>query len=139
MEQPICFLIDDDEDDRDIFTMALSNADNSYKCVTAKNGVDAVRIINEDKEFGPDFIFIDLNMPYMSGKECLEQIKTNEKFAGTPVIIYTTSSYSRDIEDTKELGASHFLVKPPGITNLTKVLSAIIQHKELPFYIAAED
>jgi CheY-like chemotaxis protein len=139
MKQPTCFLVDDDQDDREIFMIALENADNAYQCVTAKNGVDAVNMIKSDPAFDPDFIFIDLNMPYMSGKECLEFIKNSDRFFTTPVVMYTTSSYSRDIEETKELGASHFLVKPPGINSLTKILFDILNKKDLPYLIEIEN
>lgn len=139
MKQPICFLIDDDEDDREIFQMALNNANDAFRCVTARNGVDAIQLIRQEYEFMPDFVFLDLNMPYMSGKECLEAIKQNERFHSTPIIIYTTSSYRKDVEDTKILGASHFLVKPPGLGELTGILSGILDKKELPFFIGPED
>lgn len=135
MRRPICFLIDDDEDDRDIFTIALENANDTYECVAAKNGVDALNIINEDNSFNPEFIFIDLNMPYMSGKECLQSIKSNSRFSATPIIMYTTSSFGKDVEETKLLGASHFLVKPPGVSSLTKLLTDILKRKELPFLL----
>lgn len=139
MKRPICFLIDDDEDDRDIFMIALENADGSYGCVAARNGIDALNIIDTNKNFNPDFIFIDLNMPYMSGKECLQSIKNNSRFTATPVIMYTTSSYGRDVDETKKIGASHFLVKPPGVNSLTKLLSDILKRKDLPFLLEIED
>jgi len=139
IKQPTCFLIDDDEDDREIFVMALENADESLKCVTAKNGVDALKLIEQDIEFIPDFVFLDLNMPYMTGKECLKMIKQNERLNSTPVIIYTTSSYSKDIEDTKEMGASHFLVKPAGMGSLTNILSDLLKKSNLPFLITTDD
>lgn len=135
MVRPLCFLVDDDQDDREIFEIALENANSSYQCVSAKNGVDALNIINDDLSFDPDFIFIDLNMPYLSGKECLKAIKDNERFASTPVIIYTTSSYGKDIEETKKLGASHFIVKPPGINGLASMLSAVLNKKDLPYLL----
>lgn len=139
MKQPTCFLIDDDQDDREIFMMALENANDAYACVTAKNGIDAVSIINSDVNFVPDLIFIDLNMPYMSGKECLEKIKTFDTLNAVPVIIYTTSSYNKDVEETKQLGAAHFLVKPPGMGTLTKVLREILDREKLPFYINIDE
>lgn len=139
MKQPTCFLIDDDDDDREIFVMALEKASQSLKCVTAKNGVEALKLIEQDNEFVPDFVFLDLNMPYMTGKECLKIIKQNERLNATPVIIYTTSSYSKDIEETKAMGASHFLVKPSGMGNLTNILSDLLKKSEMPFLIAMED
>jgi len=139
MKQPTCFLIDDDQDDREIFMMALENASEAYACVTAKNGLDAVNIITSDSQFVPEFVFLDLNMPYMSGKECLQQIKSFDYLAEVPVIMYTTSSYNKDVEDSKQLGAAHFLVKPPGIGSLTKILSEILDGEELPFYINIDE
>jgi CheY-like chemotaxis protein len=139
MKTPVCFLIDDDEDDREIFALALEKADGSYSCITAKNGPDALAILNADVAAIPDFIFVDLNMPLMHGKECLQHIKGNARFVNTPVIIYTTSSYNRDVEETRQLGASHFLVKPPGLSLLTKSLKRILNNEALPYYIDTTD
>ena len=137
MSSQICFLIDDDEDDREIFALALENANTDYSCITAKNGIDAMEKINSAAVFAADFIFIDLNMPYMSGRECLEQIRNNPKTAGIPVIMYTTSSYSKDVEETKALGATYFLVKPPSLGALTTALKNILHGTTLPFYLNA--
>jgi len=131
-------LIDDDPDDRSIFTMALESADASYECITAKNGLDAMDVIKTHPEFVPDFIFIDLNMPLMSGKETLQEIKSNTQFSGVPVIIYTTSSYRKDIEETKNMGATHFLVKPPRISSLIDMLAGILHKNGFEYYISAE-
>lgn len=138
MKRKQCFLIDDDPDDRSIFTMALESADASYECITAKNGLDAVNVIKSNPDFVPDFIFIDLNMPYMSGKETLQEIRNVKQFNTVPVIIYTTSSYRKDIEETKNLGASHFLVKPPRISSLIDTLSGILNKKGFEYYINGE-
>jgi CheY-like chemotaxis protein len=138
MKKNTCLLIDDDPDDRDIFAMVLESADASYDCVTAKNGIAALELLNSNADFIPDFIFIDLNMPYMSGKETLQEIKRIERISRIPAIIYTTSSYERDVEETKQLGASYFLVKPPSMSRLTKTLSDILNNRELPYYLSNE-
>lgn len=131
----VCFLIDDDEDDREIFELALEKANSSYSCITAKNGHDALAILNADTSIAPDFIFVDLNMPLMPGKECLQHIKSDPRFSNTPIVIYTTSSYGKDIDETRRLGASHFLVKPPGLGILTRALASILNGESLPYYI----
>jgi CheY-like chemotaxis protein len=68
------FLIDDDRDDREIFMEALAEIDNSAICYTAENGLDALNKLNENLVI-PQFIFLDLNMPRMSGRECLVELK----------------------------------------------------------------
>ncbi|WP_294824455.1 response regulator [uncultured Flavobacterium sp.] len=126
MPNHTCFLIDDDEDDREIFELALAAANDSFTFISAKNGVDAIKMINDSPDFLPGFIFIDLNMPYMTGKECLAALKQIPRLANIPAIIYTTSSYSKDADEALALGASHFLVKPASILALTSALSTIL-------------
>jgi CheY-like chemotaxis protein len=119
-----CLLVDDDEDDKEIFCLALQKVDPSIDCITASDGKEALSILNNNS-FIPDYIFLDLNMPLMDGKECLRQIKKRNHLDQVPVIIFSTSSAARDIEETKRLGASSFIVKPPLVETLAKKLSDI--------------
>ena len=137
MENLTCLLIDDDEDDRDIFELAIQNANDTFKCLTASGGNDAFDLLNANAASVPDFIFIDLNMPYMSGKECLNLLKKDARFATIPVVIYTTSSYDKDINEVQQLGAVHFLVKPSSVKDLTYILSEILKKAPLPYYLEA--
>lgn len=134
MSQRSCFLIDDDEDDREIFAMALKNANADYVCSMAKNGRDALDLV-ANSDFVPDYVFVDLNMPMVSGRECLTGLKKVKRFAAVPIIVYTTSSHSKDIEDMLNLGASHYLIKPTSLTELIRLLKDIFTKKDLPFLI----
>jgi len=117
----ICLLVDDDEDDREIFCLALADADPSVKCIQAKDGLEALNLL-KDRSFVPDYIFLDLNMPLMNGKECLEEIRKQRHLNEVPVIIFSTSSSEKDILETKNLGASAFIKKPPLTSTLSKNL-----------------
>lgn len=119
-----CFLVDDDEDDREIFCIALRDLGSHIICVQANDGMDALEKLDNPK-FSPDFIFLDLNMPRMNGKECITEIKKNERLTEVPVVIYSTSSNAVDKHDAKRLGAVHFFTKPPSISALSKALSEI--------------
>ena len=122
-----CFLIDDDEDDREIFSLALSTANSSSTYVTATNGEDALRILEDQPDYIPDFIFLDLNMPFMDGRSCLKELRKISKLRDVPVIMFTTSSYSKDIEDTLKLGASHYLIKPSSLNGLVEILISFFE------------
>lgn len=117
-----CFLIDDDEDDREIFLSALNRVNPDYACLTAVHGEDALRVLKEQSEFVPDYIFLDLNMPLMDGRACLKELKKLPKILNVPIVIFTTSSYQKDVEDTLELGASNYFVKPTSFNNLVSTL-----------------
>src|SRR5689334_602391 len=97
-EEVVCFLIDDDADDQEIFAIALEDACTACQLFTAVNGKHALDILNAKSEPYPDIIFLDLNMPLMGGKQFLKEIKTHPEFNSIPVVIYTTSSNPRDIE-----------------------------------------
>lgn len=137
MSPLICLLIDDDPDDREIFALALEEVDKSCRLVTAKSGGEAIELLKNDPTFVPNFIFLDLNMPLMDGKECLSELKKIDHINRTPIIIFSTSSYDKDVEDTKRLGASYFLTKPSSIKALTNFLIEIFKNKGLPYFLKA--
>ena len=62
------FIVDDDQDDREIFIEAIAEIDKSFNCITAENGEEAIRKLHAGV-FVPNFIFLDLNMPRMYGRE----------------------------------------------------------------------
>jgi CheY-like chemotaxis protein len=126
-----CFLVDDDTDDLEIFAIAVAETGQSITCMTANDGLDALRLLHQDETFIPDFIFLDLNMPRMNGKQCLVEIKKISRLTHVPVVIYSTSAQQRDIDDTLKLGAAHFFTKPPSIPALTKTLSALLGRYEI--------
>ena len=73
----------------------------------------------------PDFIFLDLNMPRLNGKECLIEIKKLPKYSKVPLIIYTTSSNQKDKQEIMQLGAHYFLTKPTRISELCDCLNNV--------------
>lgn len=135
MQDLVCFLIDDDADDREIFEMALKTADVPYSYTSAKNGMDAIDKLNADESFIPDFIFLDLNMPAMHGTQCLQEIRKIDRLADVPVIIYSTSSNPVYEREVRLLTARHYLVKPKSIKTLSGILSQLLRGEKLPFLL----
>ena len=121
-----CLLVDDDEDDREVFCLALNQVDPSVTCITACDGLEALLIL-EEESIVPDYIFLDLNMPRMDGKECLREIRKQKHLAHVPVIIFSTSSADKEKAETKRLGATSFIVKPPRLSTLAENLHEIFR------------
>ncbi len=113
-------IVDDDSDDREFFCDAVTELDSPAECLTAINGEDALKILRNEKEHLPDYIFLDLNMPKMDGRTCLAELKKDVKLKNIPVIIFSTSSQPKDIEETRELGAAYFLTKSSDFKKLQK-------------------
>lgn len=74
----------------------------------------------------PDVIFLDLNMPRMGGKQCLTELKLLPLLRDIPVVMYSTSSDKKEMADTIQMGAAHFLVKGSNFKDLRQELTLIL-------------
>jgi CheY-like chemotaxis protein len=122
-EKITCLLIDDDLDDQEIFKLALQDVNDTVHFLTANDGAAGLQLLNTAENLTPHYIFLDLNMPRMGGKDCLTAIRNIPHLSEIPVIIYSTSSDPRDIRETKSLGASDYIVKQFDINSLKDILS----------------
>ena len=111
-------LADDDEEDREIFAYAIRELSPDIKMHIAVNGKDLMNILNDEDRPLPDILFLDLNMPFKNGQECLKDIRSTERLKKLPVIIYSTSASSEYIEQTYRNGANFYLPKPDSFRDL---------------------
>lgn len=119
------FLAEDDTDDQFLFTDALKEIDPSIRCQIASNGRETIELLKKLTVL-PDVIFLDLNMPYMNGFECLTKLKNDVRLSTLPVVIFTTSQNPADVEATHQLGANVFLSKPAKFADLKVKLQRIL-------------
>ena len=101
-------LADDDRDDAELFSEALSTVNPSIKFHHVEDGQEVFQFLSTSKIEKPDVIFLDLNMPAMSGWQCLAKLKNDTTLKNIPVIMYSTSSNPREKEIAIELGATGF-------------------------------
>lgn len=123
-------LVDDDMDDTFVFGEVLAEVDPSIGLSTASNGQEALQQLMAHGALLPDVIFLDLNMPRMDGKQCLFELKQNDKLRHIPVMMYTTSSHSADIEQTMQMGAICFITKPADFKELKSILAIIANNAQ---------
>ena len=126
IKEATIFLVDDDADDIEFFREALLEFDPSIQCITSSNGEKALKELREWTAPFPDLIFLDLNLPRIDGKKCLVEIKKMEAFTNTPIIIYSTSSEQKIMDEMLALGAANFLVKPNKFSDLFDSIKKII-------------
>jgi len=123
-------LTDDDNDDAELFGDALALIDPIVDFYHSEDCQALFEFLAGTKNRKPDIIFLDLNMPEISGWQCLAQLKNNSDYKDIPVIIYSTSSHPRDKEMAIDLGALGFLTKPSDFKILVKTLSHIAHGKD---------
>jgi CheY-like chemotaxis protein len=130
MEKDIRILfVDDDADDRKLFTETLKEIDASIECVCVNNGLDALQHLKNPVGLLPDFIFLDLRMPGLSGQECLQAIKKDARLLPIPVIVYTTSRDVKESVALKKMGAAHFMSKPVSPEEIYYMVSVVLGEK----------
>lgn len=99
--------VDDDEDDRELFSEAIKNAYPGINLVFAENGLKAINYldaVNQPEENLPGLIVLDLNMPYLDGRGTFEKIKTKPGLENIPVVIFTSSQNPNDKNFFQEAG-----------------------------------
>jgi CheY-like chemotaxis protein len=119
-------LVDDDIDDHEFFSIALNRINDKIRLLKAENGQHALKLL-EEVETLPDFVFLDINMPAIDGKQFLRLVKTRPELIGLHIIMYTTSSSEHDKEETLQLGAKQFITKPDTIEEIVKKISYILK------------
>lgn len=119
-------LVDDDEEDRQIFTSALEDLHLNAEIGQFNNGVDLMAHLLDPLARLPDLIFLDLNMPLMNGEECLSDIRNEARLNKIPVIIYSGYHDNFKMEILKKKGADHYFLKPNTFPELKRLIQESI-------------
>lgn len=120
----LILLADDDEDDRQLFKEVITEINAGIQVQVVEDGSQLMKILNE-VDYLPDMLFLDLNMPCKDGKECLREIKDNERLKDLPVVIYSTSAHTKDIHDTHVIGANLYIRKPNTFSGQISVIKKV--------------
>ncbi|MEJ1241423.1 response regulator [Chryseolinea sp. T2] len=127
MRRNTLMIIDDDSDDVELFIEALLELDNTVVWWKELNSSRALaRLLSNDVQ-NPEVIFLDINMPILSGWDVLGVLKDNPVTKHIPIIMCSTSSHEADMAKARRMGAACFLVKPNDYQVLTYFLKKILQ------------
>lgn len=119
-------IIDDDSDDLEIMKEALSHVDSSLLCISFVYPDEAIRLLGKELILLPDYIFIDINIPRISGQECLSTLRRIKEFDEVPIIMYSTSMPSTVADLLKKKGANFAFQKPFEFNGYITILERII-------------
>jgi DNA-binding NtrC family response regulator len=122
-------IIDDDEDDRNLFFEALMAADQTLHFISAPNGKEGLNILQRKDIQLPDILFLDLNMPLMNGMQCLAEIRRITQLERIPVIIYTTTQSIDEYGELTAYNPIYFLSKPTRFKEIVKAVSYLISNR----------
>ncbi|WP_263365345.1 response regulator [Edaphobacter bradus] len=79
-------------------------------CVEAVDGRDALSVLTDAEAF--DLMLLDVNMPGMSGLECVKALRDAQMWPGMKVMMVTTEADHSFVLAALDNGADEFLMKP---------------------------
>jgi CheY-like chemotaxis protein len=112
---------DNEEPMRALVCGALDLGD--YEIVEAHDGHESVRLA---RACDPDLIVLDMMMPGRTGLEVLSELRAEDRFAETPVVMLTARAQAQDRAAALAAGVSHFLPKPFSPLELASVVEELL-------------
>ena len=117
------FYVDDDPDDLEIFIdVAQTLGIEAY--VFSKGDKLLKAILNPPPQ--PAIVFVDLNMPEITGFEVISHIKDLEDYNHIPIVILSTANDALSIKKSRSLGASYYITKPTSMAALKNALKHVV-------------
>lgn len=122
-------VVEDDADDRDLLLRQLRKTGMADQVKFISDGKEALLYLTEHDSPATDeeliAIFLDLNLPSISGLEVLRSLRQNEERQETPVIVMTSSNDPRDLEECRRLNVTQYVSKPVTFTSFSKAVADV--------------
>lgn len=114
-------IVDDNVDAAEALRLLLCIK--GFEVFTAGDGLEAIQ---RTKEYAPDVIFMDLEMPTMDGCEAARRIHALPECESIPIVALTGLDHDSDRERSRASGMVGHLVKPVAVTVVQQVLRSLI-------------
>lgn len=113
-EKPVnIYVVDDDPGHTRLIEKNLRRSGIGNAIEVFSSGTDILhRMQNEKQQDHPILMLLDLNMPGLSGKRVLKELKLDERTKSVPVIVLTTSDSPAEVEECYALGCNLYMTKP---------------------------
>jgi chemosensory pili system protein ChpA (sensor histidine kinase/response regulator) len=104
--------------------------DSGYQAKTARDGIEAIDILNT---FKPDVLLTDLEMPNMNGVELTYHVREREDLKGLPVIMITSRSQEKHRRLAEQAGVDKYITKPYNDSDLILAIRSVVMssHPEM--------
>ena len=117
-------IVEDEATSREILLNILRSEGGDHRILTAPDGDTALKLM-EDPRHPFDVVFLDLQLPTISGLDLLERVRATPACRYVRVIICTTSTDSATVVRAARLGVRHYMVKPPDKIRVIEQLNII--------------
>jgi len=121
MKQKI-LIVEDDNQSLYMLTFLLES--NQYEVIQSNNGYDGIA---KAKDFKPDAIILDIQLPEMNGYEVTRELRKNEELKNIPVIVVTSFAMIGDKNKAMDAGADGYIEKPIDPETFISQMESFIQ------------
>jgi CheY-like chemotaxis protein len=122
-------LVEDNPGDVELVRESLNEGKIKNELHVATDGAEAMDFLKREGKYGeaacPDLILLDLNLPKKSGRDVLQEIKTDPKLQFIPVVVLTSSKAEEDIIRSYNLHANCYVTKPVDLEQFMHVVKSI--------------
>lgn len=116
-------VVEDSQTMREWIAAAIEELDRPLKLDLAASGFEALRLLPRQVY---DLVVTDINMPDIHGLELISFIRSDPRYAATPLVIVSTESSEEDRRRGLALGANAYLVKPFSVQDLLRVVEDLL-------------
>jgi chemosensory pili system protein ChpA (sensor histidine kinase/response regulator) len=122
--RPLAMVVDDSITVRRVMERFLQR--NGMRVVTAKDGLDAISALSENK---PDIILLDIEMPRMDGYEFATHVRNDERVSDVPIIMITSRVGDKHRARAIEIGVNDYLGKPYQDSQLLDAIQRLLEER----------
>jgi two-component system, response regulator len=129
---PTILLVEDNATDEQLTLMALKKSGVPSEVVVARDGAAALAYLfgkgeRAARDLGamPALILLDLNLPRVSGRDVLRQIRADERTLRVPIVILTSSVEHDDIRQAMTLGANAYVRKHMAFSTFAEAMRTL--------------
>ena len=99
--------------------------DERVRVIHASDGAGALA---NASAFAPELIFLDVNLPDLSGLEVCRQLRSDPRVADARIVMLTAAAQQEDIARGLAAGADHYLTKPFSPVRLLSLVEGLLPH-----------
>ncbi len=131
-------LVEDADVHVEFTRLAFESEGIGHALAVARDGEEAMALIDQRADRPPRLILLDLKLPGMSGFDVLQAVRSHasEQVRRTPVVVLTTSRAPADVRRAYDLNANSFLRKPLELPEFIELIAAVrawwLERVELP-------
>lgn len=91
---------------------------------------DGARVLAAIAEYAPDLITMDIQLPNVSGRKLIRQIRRNPDTSSIPVLAMTAFAGRSDEDQIRRAGADGYLAKPLTIERLLGEVNRLLDRRD---------